>query len=135
MYGVTEGRFELLSKLIPFKKELDTVGTFLGLPFDKGALDDEGLEKSCRAAGLLCSLALFNACFWAICLGVGGFDRGLGPGDIELISDVAFCRSFVTNFTHFLIESWKMLVESIDPAVRRLLARFARLAALMFAAD
>ena len=103
VYGVTDGRFELLNKLIPFKNEFETAGTFL--PLDKGALDDDGLENNCLAAGLLCSLALFKACFWAICLGVVGLDKGLGPGDIELMSDVAFCRSLVTNFTHFLIES------------------------------
>ena len=61
MYGVTDGSLEVLNRLIPFKNELDTVGTVLGLLLDKGALDDDGLEKSWRAAGLLCSLELSKA--------------------------------------------------------------------------
>lgn len=62
LYGVTDGKLELFSKLIPFRKELETVGKLLGLPFGMGAFDEEGFENNCRAAGLLCNLALFKAC-------------------------------------------------------------------------
>ena len=54
---------------------------------------------------------------------------------MELMSEVAFCRSVVTSFTHFLMDSCNMLVESILAAVRLLFARLVILAARMLVAD
>ena len=125
LYGVTEGSCDVFNKLIPLRNEFETGA----MPVLAGATLDEVAGNSCRAAGLRCTFGDgFAGCL--VCL-----RSGLGPGDIALISEVAFCRSLVTNLTHFLMESCNILVESIDPAVRLLLARLARFAARMFVAD